>query len=180
MMNKKSRMIESSRVCIGDFNEITHQEEKTGDARRREGHMAAFLSVLEECHPGDLGFIGPRYTWSNKRAGGVTTQVRLDRTLANRTWCERHGGAEVFVLAARASDHNPLLLQIEKEPLQGVMEHGSSSLKIGGGWTRIVGILYKMHGKGWRRKGEACRTCDDVWSSAKFGLEDGANKNTEI
>jgi hypothetical protein len=46
-------------LCVGDFNEITHQGEKTGEARRRERHMAEFRLDLEECSLGDLGFNGP-------------------------------------------------------------------------------------------------------------------------
>ena len=48
--------------CVGDFNEITHQGEKTREARRREGFMADFRLALEDCSLGDLGFIGPKFT----------------------------------------------------------------------------------------------------------------------
>ena len=99
----------------GDFNEITHQGEKTYEARWREGYMVNFRLALEECNLGDLGYNGPHFTWSNKRANGVITKVRLDRAVATSNWCERHRGAEVFVLAARASDHNPLLIKFENE-----------------------------------------------------------------
>jgi exonuclease III len=101
-------------LCVGDFNEITHQDEKTGEARRREGLMTDFRSALEECNLGDLGFIGPKFTWTNKRIDGGLTLVRLDRAVANEGWCELHRRAEVVVLAARASDHNPLLVMFEK------------------------------------------------------------------
>jgi hypothetical protein len=101
-------------LCVGDFNEITHQGEKTGEARRREGLMTDFRSALEECNLGDLGFIGPRFTWTNKRTDGGLTLVCLDRAVANEGWCELHRRAEVVVLAARASDHNPLLVMFEK------------------------------------------------------------------
>ncbi|XP_059445337.1 uncharacterized protein LOC132177129 [Corylus avellana] len=102
-------------MCVGDFIEITHQEEKTGEARRRETLMADFWSALEVCNLWDLGFIGPRFTWSNRRTDGVLTQVRLDRAVANSKWCQRFEEAEVYVFAARASDHNPLMVQFEKK-----------------------------------------------------------------
>lgn len=41
-------------------------------------------------------------------------------------------GAEVFVLTARASDHNPLLLQFEKAPLLG--GHGARGFKFEDRW----------------------------------------------
>jgi hypothetical protein len=102
-------------LCVGDFNEITHQEEKTGDARRREGQMVAFRLALEDCYLTDLGYNGPRFTWSNKRMDGSFTRVRLDRAVATSTWCEQHRGMEVCVLATRASDHNPLLIVFDKK-----------------------------------------------------------------
>ena len=40
--------------------------------------------------------------------------MRLDRAVANEGWCEQHRGAEVFVLVARASDHNPIQIMFEK------------------------------------------------------------------
>jgi hypothetical protein len=49
-------------LYIGDFNEITRQEEKTGEARRREGQMASFRQALEDCYLADLGYHGPCYT----------------------------------------------------------------------------------------------------------------------
>jgi hypothetical protein len=93
-------------LCVGDFNEITHQEEKIGDARRREGHMATFRLALEDCYLTDLGYNGPRFTWSNKRMDGTITRVRLNRVVATSTWCEQYRGVEVCILATRASDHN--------------------------------------------------------------------------
>jgi hypothetical protein len=88
-------------LCVGDFNEITHQGEKIGEARQREGYMVDFIITLEECNLGDLGFNGPQFTWSNKRSDGGITHVRLDRALATSTWCDGHRGAEVHVLATK-------------------------------------------------------------------------------
>jgi hypothetical protein len=102
-------------LCVGDFNEITQQGETTGEVRRRERHMEEFRLALEECSLGDLGFNELRFTWSNKRADGVVTQVRLDKAVANSKWCDIYRETEVFILTARASDHNPLLINFEKE-----------------------------------------------------------------
>jgi exonuclease III len=101
-------------LCVGDFNEITYQEEKTGEARRREGQMASFRSALEDCYLTNLGYHGPRYTWSNKRTDGTVTRVRLDRAMATSTWCKHHRSMEVCVLVARSSDHNPVMVVFDK------------------------------------------------------------------
>jgi hypothetical protein len=57
-----------------------------------------------------LGFSGPRYTWCNNKSDGNFTQKRLDRAVANREWCLRFHHVGVHVLAARSSDHNPILI----------------------------------------------------------------------
>ena len=95
--------------------------------------MVDFKLALEDCSLGDLGFIGPKFTWTNKRMDGGLTLVRLDRVVANIGWCEQHRGAEVFVLAVRALDHNPLQIMFEKIEQCGGVENGISSLKIDGG-----------------------------------------------
>lgn len=39
------------------------------------------------------------------------TKERLDLAMANQEWCSMFGEQEVHVLAARLSDHKPLLVQ---------------------------------------------------------------------
>ena len=51
-------------LCAGDFNEITRQEEKIGGALRSFNQMQLFRDVIDECGFMDLGFMGPKYTWS--------------------------------------------------------------------------------------------------------------------
>ena len=41
---------------MGDFNEITRQEEKVGGAIRAHSQMQAFQEVIDECGFMDLGF----------------------------------------------------------------------------------------------------------------------------
>ena len=72
--------------------------------------MEAFFNALDECHLGDMGFMGPRFTWSNKLHDETFTQERLDRAIGNSGWCDTHKSAGVEVMAARTSDHHPLLV----------------------------------------------------------------------
>ncbi|GLT72479.1 hypothetical protein SLA2020_444100 [Shorea laevis] len=76
-------------LCVGDFNEIVTHSEKKGDSLHSVQHMEAFSSTLEECGLNDLGFCGPKYTWTNCREGGNFMKERLDRTTANREWCSK-------------------------------------------------------------------------------------------
>ena len=51
-------------LCASDFNEITRQEEKIGGVLRSFNQMQLFKDVIDECGFMDLGFMGPKYTWS--------------------------------------------------------------------------------------------------------------------
>jgi hypothetical protein len=102
-------------MCIGDFNEILMQEEKTRALLRKEGQMDQFENALVNCQLIDLGFIGSKYTWTNCRCDRNFVKERLDRAVANSEWRAIYQEATVHILAARTSDHKPLLLQFSQE-----------------------------------------------------------------
>ena len=54
-------------ICMGDFNEMLHQSEKSGGNERKWGLMEDFHSALTFCNLMDLGFRGPKFTWNNGR-----------------------------------------------------------------------------------------------------------------
>ncbi|GLT72049.1 hypothetical protein SLA2020_440180 [Shorea laevis] len=72
--------------------------------------MAAFWDSLEVCQLSDMGFIDFKYIWCNNRTDHRFTKERLDRAIANSSWCELFGSVDVVVLACRNSDHCPLLV----------------------------------------------------------------------
>lgn len=74
-------------LCVGYFNEVLDQTEKSGGVPRSERQMERFRSVLEECLLGDLGFRGSKVTWTNCRGVGQFMKERLDRATANSAWC---------------------------------------------------------------------------------------------
>ena len=82
-------------VVFGDFNEITHVDEKCGWAERSADQMMAFRDALDFCDLQDLGFSGPNYTWCNGRLGQQRTLIRLDRMVANSAWRAIFRGAKV-------------------------------------------------------------------------------------
>jgi hypothetical protein len=74
--------------------------------------MLAFQQTLEECDLIDLGFVGPKYTWSNCQEGAAIIRERLDRAVANRAWMRAFPDTEVCVSALAYSDHAPLFLNL--------------------------------------------------------------------
>ncbi|XP_042983334.1 uncharacterized protein LOC122312737 [Carya illinoinensis] len=97
-------------LCMGDFNELLSNEEKYGAADRPFLQMERFREALDECELSDLGFIGSRFTWSNKMEGRAFIKERLDRAFGNSSWCNMFDTSSVYVLPVIASDHAPLLV----------------------------------------------------------------------
>ncbi|KAK3212073.1 hypothetical protein Dsin_016779 [Dipteronia sinensis] len=73
-------------VCIGDFDEILSDSDKFGGADRNWRTMSDFRETLEDCELENMGFIGPRFTWSNKKAGNALIMERLDRSFCHKGW----------------------------------------------------------------------------------------------
>ena len=59
----------------------------------------------------DLGFIGPKFTCTNRRPSLAHTKQRLDRATANRVWIEKFAASLISHLFSHASNHLPILLK---------------------------------------------------------------------
>ena len=68
---------------MGDFNEVIIEGEKVGGNPIFQRRVRAILDCMNECQMMDLGFSGPKFTWTNKRELGGLIQCRLDRVWAN-------------------------------------------------------------------------------------------------
>jgi hypothetical protein len=66
-------------ICCGDFNEVLSQDEHLGPRDRIEAQIVAFQDCLQDCGLMDLGFEGPKFTWSNRQDADTHVIVRLDR-----------------------------------------------------------------------------------------------------
>ena len=104
-------------VVFGDFNEITHSDEKLGWLDRNLKHMEEIRECLTRCELFDLGFIGQKFTWCNGRGDRQRTKIRLDRMVANEEWMKIFPEARVRHVAMPISDHCLLTLSlIRKQP----------------------------------------------------------------
>lgn len=97
-------------LLIGDFNQIVHHSEKCGGVPTAEVRLRAFQQVIMSCNLIDLGFSGPRFTWSNMRKGLAHVQERLDTVLCNRAWLHKFSVTRVVHLPRTRSDHCPLMV----------------------------------------------------------------------
>jgi endonuclease/exonuclease/phosphatase family metal-dependent hydrolase len=110
LLRHLSRFAPRPWLVVGDFNEITRPGEKSSYSIHPHRQMAAFQNTLYDCHLGDLGFSGTKYTWDNGRSRTENTLERLDRAVANPGWCNLYDVVDVLVLPRYSSDHSPLLV----------------------------------------------------------------------
>ena len=100
-------------VVFGDFNEVTHQNEKLGWKERELKQMEGFWESLSKCGLFDLGFIGQRFMWCNGHFGEQRTLLRLDWMVANSSWLELYLEARVYHRSMSSSDHCLLTLNLK-------------------------------------------------------------------
>ena len=98
-------------VIAGDFNEPLLDEDKFGGRPVSIYRSLLFKDCLDKCNMVDLGFSGPRYTWTNRRELNNLIQERLDRFFVNPSWCLLYPEARVSHLTRCHSDHCPVLLE---------------------------------------------------------------------
>ena len=62
--------------------------EKLGGIPYNMRKSLEFISVIEACGLMDLGFNGPKFTWSNQRGINFRIWKRLDRAMTNDKWLQ--------------------------------------------------------------------------------------------
>lgn len=65
-------------LVIGDFNQVLHADKKWGGRRVNMANAERLREVVDACSWIDLGFQGPRYTWTNRRKWIMNIRERID------------------------------------------------------------------------------------------------------
>ena len=97
-------------LCVGDFNEITKDEEKKGGPDRPEQQMREFREALDFCGFRNLGFLGAPFNWCNNQFDREVTWIWLDRGVATPAWTQLF-----HHIQGTLSDHCPLWLYSDNE-----------------------------------------------------------------
>lgn len=106
-------------IMIGDFNEISHHREKYGGRPASRIKMNCFNSFLNRARLLDLGFTGPKYTWTNCREIGSFIKTRIDREHTSLEWLNLFPETKIFHLPRLNSYHSPILLRTNPTHLIG-------------------------------------------------------------
>ena len=65
---------------MGDYESISASDDKFGGSSHNKPHKA-FRDFVANAGTIELGFIGPRFTWSNRRGGSSIIMERIDQRL---------------------------------------------------------------------------------------------------
>ncbi|KAL5831677.1 hypothetical protein ACOSQ4_017031 [Xanthoceras sorbifolium] len=102
-------------VIMGDFNEITNSTENRGG--RSNFSKTGFSEWIDNNDLVDMGFLGPKFTWMNKRGVGEEIWVRLDRALCTIDWRITFAEGLIKHLPRINSDHCPLFLKLHSSQI---------------------------------------------------------------
>ena len=98
-------------IIAGDFNEPFADEDKFGGRPVSINRSLLFKECLDKCNMVDMGFNGPKFTWTKRREINSLIQERIDRFFMNPNWCLLYPNAKVSHLTRCHSDHCPVLME---------------------------------------------------------------------
>ena len=99
-------------LMLGDFNEVLYDDDKFGGNHVNLNKALEFKDCLDECNMVDLGFVGPKFTWTNRKPISSLILERIDRCFANLVWRILYPEALVTHLPRTFSDHCPVLIEL--------------------------------------------------------------------
>ena len=110
-LKNAANLHDKSWIIAGDFNEVLGEGDKFGGRSISSNRSLLFKECLDHCSMVDMGFVGPRFTWTNRRNICDLIQERIDRFFANPSWYALHPDARVTHLTRCVSNHCPVLLE---------------------------------------------------------------------
>ena len=98
-------------VLLGDFNKMLTEDEKMEGLPLNGNRISTFRECIDQCGLMDLGFHGPRFTWSDKNPILYRNiKEHLDRGLGNTEWKIHFPRMEIHHFPCTKHDHCPKLL----------------------------------------------------------------------
>ncbi|XP_019107211.1 uncharacterized protein LOC109136048 [Beta vulgaris subsp. vulgaris] len=113
-----ARSINKPWLVMGDFNDVVCQNEKLGGRKVSLRRANLYAETMDKCNLLDMGFCGPKFTWTNKRKKNPIYE-RLDRGWANVDWLNIFPEYKLSHLPRVTSDHCPILLNLTSQSENG-------------------------------------------------------------
>ena len=103
---------------VGDFNTTRFSSEKNGGNMSIDTSMEEFHDCLFNMELADMPFLGPMFSWMNRRTGEQFIARKLDRSLQNECSLDTFLNVVTKFLNLRLSDHCPLIVNLNncKDP----------------------------------------------------------------
>jgi hypothetical protein len=86
----------------------------------------------------DLGYEGPKYTWSNKQEANSHVKVRLDRAVANGAFSMLFEDCTVENVITTSSDHYAIMINLSKEDRRRGQQPVFFSFRYEAMWRRAL------------------------------------------
>ncbi|KAK0608671.1 hypothetical protein LWI29_034165 [Acer saccharum] len=124
-------------IVVGDFNEILQLDEKKGGVIRSNTAMSSFREAVDDCALIDMGYVGNKYTWSNRQFKGDLIQERIDRAFCCLEWRKTFPDAIVLHKAWMGSDHKAIIIDkvYKKDPIKGKNRGGGNRFHFEHAWA---------------------------------------------
>ena len=106
-------------IVLGDFNTTRFVNEKIGGNMMLDTAMTDFHACLFNLELADMPFLGPIFTWMNRREGANFITRKLDQCLQNEFCLDVFPNAMMEVLQPGLSDHCPLVTSLNFRPDSG-------------------------------------------------------------
>ncbi|RYR07867.1 hypothetical protein Ahy_B05g075354 [Arachis hypogaea] len=87
--------------------------DKEGGREKSESSIQKFQNFINEVGLIDLGYEGPKFTWTNRKYGINHIKEMLNTAFASEAWKNSYPRALVSHLSNVGSDHRPILLTLE-------------------------------------------------------------------
>ncbi|KAL0431508.1 UNVERIFIED_CONTAM: hypothetical protein Sradi_0776800 [Sesamum radiatum] len=145
-LNSISDLINNHKwLLIGDFNCILHPHEKIG-GNFYPTRILRFSECMNYCNLLDLGYIGHKFTWTNRQFGKSFICERLDRALANVYWCNAFPKPLLLTLVLAFQTIHPFYLTLAQTRLIELYYTNLLDMRLVGLFMRISFILWLMLG----------------------------------
>ncbi|XP_019172990.1 PREDICTED: uncharacterized protein LOC109168419 [Ipomoea nil] len=102
-------------LAVGDFNAVTCMEDVSNQQNFSNHRCVGMNEWIFKEGLIDMGFVGPRFTWTRGRESTTFTGARLDQALCNLDWITQHPGTKVSHITRVCSDHSPLLIELGRK-----------------------------------------------------------------